>query len=75
MNRENHKVLPDPCPKPALSRVMTRTWEGSHDGPTAAPDLAGGTTLRRNIGTEYNKGDPAERELPKVDSPFGVDSY
>lgn len=67
MKQETHKVPEDCCPVPEVQRATTRAWQGSYDGPTEAPSLGCGTTLKRSIGTTYDKSGEAERELPPLE--------
>ncbi len=64
MKQETHKVPAESCPTPEVVRAPSRAWQGSYDSPAEGPSLAGGTTLRRNVGTDYDKSGEAERELP-----------
>lgn len=70
MNRETHKVAEDCCPTPEITRAPTRTWQGSFDGPTEGASLAGGTTLKRKVGVDYDKTGEAERELPPLEDAY-----
>lgn len=70
MKQEKTKAPTDSCPTPEITRATTRAWQGSFDGPEEGASLAGGTSLRRKVGTDYDKSGEAERELPPLDEAY-----
>lgn len=59
---EKHTVPITEDPEPREARCYSRAW--GMDGPTSGESLTCGTTMKRSIHTQANKGGSLEREIP-----------